>query len=569
MLANLLKNKKLMLIFSLLIIASLMLFPACTDEATPTAEPTKAVTQATATPTTPPTPTVPPATPTPAVKAGGTFITASSTDNVNNTFDVHAGGITGWMTNFDQCYESLFSRDPKTFAIIPKIGEKYELAPDATSITIYLRKGVKWHNLPPVNGREFTSDDVRWNIERAKNANPPFSSSNNWKIVDKIETPDKYTVKLTFTQPYASILWLISDVNFPMYPRELQETYGDKQVTIAIGTGPFMFSKYEPKVSLDFVKNPDYYIKGYPLFDAYRIVYIPDPAARQSAFRAGQIHHMTNIDVNTKNTLQQSIPNMQAVQHLGYAYVLWMNNLAKPFDDVRVRQAVHLGIDRQELINLITYGSGSLTSNYNGGTPELLPTAAQFATMPGYRQPKTQDIEQAKKLLAEAGYASGVKVESLTVSTVSDYMRTNEVLKSQMAKIGIDWEIKPVDFAAASGAMFARPPTYQVMMSTVSTRPDFDKTNYWSTKSPANLWGWGSPETDALLQKGLSEPDPAKRVAIYKEFDMKLLELANTPPLFQTNTYAIAVPQLRNWQTTSGAPSQWHFEQIKYAWLDK
>lgn len=561
-------------------LAVAMLLPACAPTATPeptsAPAPTSAPTQpaaapaaTSAPPAATPTPAPPAATPTKTAKKGGVLVTVASTDNVKNHYDAHYGGITGWMINFDQCYESLFGHDPKTFEIIPKLAESYELSPDATSITIRLRQGVKWHNIPPVNGREFTSDDVKWNIERIQKANPPMDLTNYLKVISSVETPDKYTVKLTMSRPYASITWWIADINFPMYPRELQETYGDKQDKVAIGTGPFMFKSYEPKVALEFAKNPDYYVKGTPLLDGYKIVYISDPAARLAAIRAGQVQLMANQDVTTKESLVKTVPGLQVSEHLGYAYVLWMNNTVPPFNDIRVRRAISLAIDRQELINLAAGGAAVPLGNYPPSAAPFYPPLEELLKKPGYRQPKDADIAEAKKLLAEAGYANGLTVESMVLSSSQEYVRGNEVIKSQLAKVGIDWQLKMMDYGALSQAWMAKPPTFHVFWSTISTRGDPDKSNYFGTKAPLNNVGWGSAELDDLLAKGMQEGDLQKRIQIYRQVDEKLFELLNAPGLYASKQFVVAAPELRDWETLHHGPVQWHFEQLKFAWLDK
>lgn len=583
------------MVFSLLVVVLALSFVLSACGSSPTATAAKpAATTTTATGAVTPTggattasPTAAAAaTPTKVAKKGGVLVTAQSTDNTSSHFDVLSGGITGWMTSFDQIYEPLFGHDPKTFAITPKLGEKYEVGADAKSITITLKKGVKWHNLPPVNGREFTSEDVKWNIMQLRDGKPttPYSMANFMKRVASVETPDKYTVKINFTDAWASITWWIADINWPMYPHELYEVFGDKQNKVAIGTGPFMFkctgtdkekasdlkcSSYEAKVAVDLTKNPDYYMAGYPLLDGYKIMYISDPAARLAALRSGQIQTLSALDKTTLDGLEKSMTGIQTQSYLGYCYMLWMNNNIPPFDNVKVRQAVNLALDRPQIIQLAFGGAADPVGYFPPSAAPFYPPLADLLKRPGYTTPKDADIANAKKLLAEAGYPNGLSIESLTLSTVQDYVKTNEIIREMMKKVGIDWVIKPADMSEATKAMLDKTYKFNVFMSTFSTRGDPDKSTYWSTKSASNTAGWGSAELDALLVAGLAEGNEAKRVEIYRKVDDKLFELANSPGLVSTKQWQVAVPELRDWASPNGAPSQFQYEMFKYSWFDK
>src|SRR5215467_7539176 len=151
---------------------------------------------------------------------------------------------------------------PGTFMIEPDLAERWEELDDTTYV-FHLRKGVKWHNKPPVNGRELVAEDVKFTYDRflteTSNANRYLLDS-----VDRVEVVDRYTVKFLLKEPY---VWLISVLAYPtttwiIAPEEVQQ-FGDlKKVETAIGTGPFLLEHYEPNVKTVFKRNPDYFRPG-------------------------------------------------------------------------------------------------------------------------------------------------------------------------------------------------------------------------------------------------------------------------------------------------------------------
>ena len=177
---------------------------------------------------------------------------------------------------------------PGTFIIEPDLAERWEELDDTTYV-FHLRQGVKWHNKPPVNGRELVAEDVKFTYDRFLTEK---GSTNRYLLdsVDRIEVVDRYTVKFLLKEPY---VWFISVLAYPtsmwIIAPEVVQQYGDlKRPETAIGTGPFILERYEPNVKTVFKRNPDYYREGQPYVDGVEWLVINDESTGLAMYRTGQ-----------------------------------------------------------------------------------------------------------------------------------------------------------------------------------------------------------------------------------------------------------------------------------------
>src|SRR3989441_947262 len=178
---------------------------------------------------------------------------------------------------------------PGTFILEPDLAERWEALNDTTYV-FHLRQGVKWHNKPPVNGRELVAEDVKFTYDRflteQGNVNRFLLDS-----VDRVEVVDRYTVKFLLKEPY---VWFLSVLAYPqsmwIIAPEVVQHFGDlKKAETAIGTGPFILERYEPNVKTVFRRNPDYFREGQPYVDGVEWLVIPDDSTGQAMYRTGQL----------------------------------------------------------------------------------------------------------------------------------------------------------------------------------------------------------------------------------------------------------------------------------------
>ncbi len=178
---------------------------------------------------------------------------------------------------------------PGTFIVEPDLAERWE-APDDTTYIFHLRQGVKWHNKPPVNGRELVAEDVKFTYDRFL-TEPGNANRYLLDPVDRIEVVDRYTVKFLLKEPY---VWLVSALAYPwstwIIAPEVVQQFGDlKKPETAIGTGPFLLERYEPNVKTVFKRNPDYFRHGQPYVDGVEWLVIEDESTGLAMYRTGQI----------------------------------------------------------------------------------------------------------------------------------------------------------------------------------------------------------------------------------------------------------------------------------------
>jgi peptide/nickel transport system substrate-binding protein len=248
---------------------------------------------------------------------------------------------------------------PGTFPIEGDLAESWQQTNETTYV-FKLRRGVRWHPKPPVNGRELTAEDVRYTVERfvtlKGNANAYMLKS-----LDKVEAVDKYTVKFTLKEPFA---WFPDVLANPMalaiIAKECVDKFGDlKKAEAVVGTGPWMLDSYRPNQGLTFVRHPNYFLAGLPYIDRIEMAVDEDNASRMAAFMAGKYDlgwefpgTINRVDwVQIKDNLRQKRPNLKTLEFPSNVMShISMRTDQKPFSDVRVRQAISHAIDRKALI---------------------------------------------------------------------------------------------------------------------------------------------------------------------------------------------------------------------------
>src|SRR5918996_4906669 len=231
-------------------------------------------------------------------------------------------------------------KSPYDLTILPDLAERWEYLDDKT-VVFYLRKGVRFHNKPPVNGREVKAQDVKYSLERFA-AKSGFRS--RFDDVERIEAVDDYTVKIITKHPFSPMLINLATPAYNVIlPREAEEKYGDfNKVEAAIGTGPFILESYERGIKLTFKKNPDFYVKGLPYLEGLEWQMTPDAAARLSLLRAGKVdflHVHGFLQGEEAIPLQRTNPELTILKFRNLQQGLfYMRTDQPPFNDARVRR---------------------------------------------------------------------------------------------------------------------------------------------------------------------------------------------------------------------------------------
>jgi peptide/nickel transport system substrate-binding protein len=339
---------------------------------------------------------------------------------------------------------------PGTFLVEPDLAERWEV-PDDTTYIFHLRKGVKWHNKPPVNGRELVAEDVKFTFDRflTEQGNPERQLLES---VDRVEVMDRYTVKFLLHEPFVWLLNILaSAICMWIIAPEVAEKYGDlKKVETVIGTGPFLLERYEPNVKIVFRRNPEYFRQGLPHVDGVEWLVLDDESTALAMYRTGQIDAGPGLQWDVRqadlDSLKQSHPHLryQDMQS-NTKTTIWMRTDQPPFNDVRVRRAISQAIDRQGLFEGV-WMRGQPSPAVAPGLAEWSLPIDQLGEGAKYFR---YDPQEARRLLAEAGYPKGFKT---TLTTTGGYGRdlidAVQMVQRDLKEVGVEAELKLQEYGA-------------------------------------------------------------------------------------------------------------------------
>jgi peptide/nickel transport system substrate-binding protein len=395
---------------------------------------------------------------------------------------------------------------------------------DETTYKFTIHKGVRFHNVPPVNGRELISEDVKYSIERIAGLHGKKSDFIlRYYFEDKIkfiETPDKYTIIIKTVEPYVPFLRYLSSPACAIVAKEVVDQYGDLK-NVAIGTGPFLLKEYIKGDHMTLVKNPNYWKKGLPYLDEIQIKIMPDPSSVLSAFIAGRMDGI-GIYHHQLETLKKSEPDTIITQLPGTSmWVLrvtpWIEGkkpLRPPFDDKNVRQAIAMAIDKKKLLKLAWGGFGTPAV---GVVPPNFEFSLKEADQVKYNP------QRAKQLLAEAGYPKGFSVELLTWNL--EYMsKPAQVIKEMLKEVGIEVKLTLLEMSQYFNRSYRFDYELSLHVMTSGVDPEEWLKPYFGPLEESTFYKWSNPEIWKLVKDQSLIMNVRKRKAMIREAQLKLLD---------------------------------------------
>jgi len=391
----------------------------------------------------------------------------------------------------------------------PQLAERWEPNADSSQWTFHLRKGVKFHN-----GREVVAGDVKFSIERILDPETASKGAKALGPIEAIATPDDYTVVFELSGPYADLPLQLGNTFARIIAKENLDDLSNKP----IGSGPFVLKEYTPGTRAVLVRNPDYFEPGLPYVDEVHQVYIKEYAAQMSALKTGEVHIMYLAPAEIIPQLEGD-PNVTVMQVSAPSFQpLVMNVTKKPFNDVRVRQALRFALNRKQMMEAATGGYGTL-----GNDHPVSPASPWYDKSQDLR---TRDVAKAKKLLAEAGYPDGIDITFFTSTGRPGLEEAAVVAQQTLAEAGIRVTIESVEIARLYSQVLPDIPEFAISHNNWFGRPTIDETltPYYYTKSNWNFSGFSDPEVDRLLDEAKSSTDIAKRKELYAEVQAILLE---------------------------------------------
>jgi peptide/nickel transport system substrate-binding protein len=382
---------------------------------------------------------------------------------------------------------------------------------DAKHIAFTLRDDIGWTN----GFGEMTADDVKYSYERIADPKNESAYHDDWALLDHVEVKDKRSGVIVLKDAFAP-LWLSTlpmASGLIMCKAALEKAGGKFTTNPPATSGRYVIKDWQPKQKTILARNPGW--KGTPGgFDEIHIFPIDDDKTAELAFQSGDID-WTWVSVSSIERLEKDPPKGAKIVRMPSLAYVWMgmNNEAKPFDNQKVRRAVQLAIDVQGVLDAAYFGAAAPSTGIIA--PGLV----------GHREKNLygHDVEQAKKLLAEAGYPNGFEC-TLDILNKQERVNAAQAIQAQLAEIGIKVTIQQHD----SGTFWSLGDqkagnswkNIQLILDRFSMEPDPSWATAWFTPEQIGVWNWerwNSPEFGELHKKGLVELDPAKRDVMYKK----------------------------------------------------
>ena len=300
------------------------------------------------------------------------------------------------------------------FEVTAAMSELPEVVDDVTFV-YNIKPNVHWQDKAPLNGRQFTAEDAAFGIERFGFDNPEFVYKDRYASVDEFEVLDDLTMRIKAREPFAPLLGAVAEQGAFMVSRDVVDAFGDERISTdleaAIGTGSMMITSREPDVETVLERNPNYYREGLPYFDGYRMPWISDAAQRIAQYVAGELDFVQRQWWGTQpeiETLQAEIGEENLVvvpMKASHGVATHFNTKVEPYTDARVRLALHLATDREQLL-ATSLGSGQIGGPIAEAIAPYGKSPDELRELPGYRSGdlREQDLAEGRQLLDASGY---------------------------------------------------------------------------------------------------------------------------------------------------------------------
>jgi peptide/nickel transport system substrate-binding protein len=407
--------------------------------------------------------------------------------------------------------------------IVGDLAERWEITPDGKRITFALHKGVKFHD-----GSDFTCADAKYSLEKltdVKRANRALVAIME-NVFDSATCTDDFTLVLSLKEPSAAVLTLLAGAHAVMMKAGIAEQVDRKDPKFLVGTGPFKYKSHTPGVEFRAERNPNYWKPGLPHIDGYQAVVMEDLTKIFASFRARQLT-MTGIGRHLErpeaDILKKDFPD--AVVALGprAGWDTFVMNFSKPpFNDARVRKAVALATDREKMIEIAAEGWGVPGGYIGPHTPYGLPLE-ELKKYPQFGDDIAKRQAEAKRLLAEAGYAKGLDVE-LVLRRGPLYERGALSRQDDLKKVGLNIKISLLDTAGFRDRIEKGDfQAYTVLAAVGVDDPDLYYSRF-TCDAPTNLGKYCNQEFDKLFAEQSRTFEVQKRAEITRKMERILLQ---------------------------------------------
>ncbi len=425
---------------------------------------------------------------------------------------VAIGQVT-WQNIFEGLVR--IDRDGK---VQPQLAKSWAVSPDGLTYSFTLQTDVKFHD-----GEAFDAASAKFTLDRARGASSTNPQKQFFTVIDAIDAPDPATLVLHLKQPAGNLLyWLGWPASVMVAPKA-----ADTDKVIPVGTGPFVLKQWLKGDRVELARNPAYWDKTRPVhIDTATFRFVGDAQAQAAGLRSGDLDAVPELEAPELFAAFKADPKFTAAAgNTELKVVAGMNDLKKPFDDVRVRRALMMAIDRKALVDGASSGFGQpIGSHYTPNDPGFVDLTG---TLP-------YDPDKAKALLAEAGYPNGFSF-SIKVPQMSYATRSSEILQAMLADVGVTLTIVPTEFPATwIQQVFL---AHDFDMTIVAHAEPLDIAIY---ARPDYYFGYRNPAFDKAVSGAERATDAASRDALYGEAQRILAQ--DVPALF-----LYVIPKLGVW----------------------
>ncbi|GAB3522643.1 ABC transporter substrate-binding protein [Photobacterium alginatilyticum] len=441
-----------------------------------------------------------------------------------------------------------------------RLAESVEYSDDLKSITVKLRDGLKWSD-----GSPLTAIDVAFSFNMTKDA-PAFDQKGIWSggNLTSVTAKDATTVVFDLKKPDSTFIWSLPA--YHVVPEKVWSKVEDLTTFTnpsPIGSGPMTTIKYVKSQQMELCRNPHYYIENRPYLDCLTYRSYNDNSQIQPALMKGEIEWGSNFIADIDNTFVAADPKNN---HYWYpandAIHLYVNTKEKPFDDLKVRKALSMALDREAIVDIAAYGYP--TPNFNaGGIGELYSTHISQGVTDKYKALTQYNPDKAKQLLDAAGYkdlngdgfrdmsdGKTIEFDIEVVNGWTDWIQVVQMVTEYYEEIGIKANVKTVDWAVYDKSLKDSEYKMSINWSMVATNPILAYQEYFSTSRIGKTWhaghGVNSPDIDNLIDSFGKTKVPAEQKKILDELqvftaeNLPFIPLFSNPTWFQYNSSKIA-----------------------------
>ncbi|HEV8033011.1 MAG TPA: ABC transporter substrate-binding protein [Stellaceae bacterium] len=438
-------------------------------------------------------------------------------------FDVHQSGTINNLGSQGCMFDNLIRRDPRDSGrtIIPDLAHSWEISKDGKTYTFHLRKGVEFHD-----GAELTSDDVKATFDRI--AKPPqgvsIPRSVLFRAVSEIAAPDKYTVQFKLAEPRPAnfiMSAIASGWNVIVRKKTLEDNnYNLRKVEIYPGTGPFKSVKRVENESWLMERNPDYWNKGLPYLDNIQFFHaLPFSTELGSAVLSGRVDYIRITDPVTWSKAKETPGISVARFNQSVIQGTWVNSKKKPFDDPRVRRALHLAFDRHTLVDVVKDVTPMRVGGFIYPFSEFATPTEELFKRIGYQTDTAPALKEAKALMAAAGHADGIQGLDFLVRDVPSFKLWAQAIQAMLqealnVQCNLRTVVESVWFDDTASGHFDL--AIGAIVSTLLDPSDYFNA-WYRTGGPQNYGFWNNEKFNALVDQIDREVDPTKRLELVRQ----------------------------------------------------